>query len=294
MDEGTLRIATYNIHHGADGRGRLDLARTADAIASLEADVVGLQEVDVAFGPRSGGEDQAHRLAQMLRMHVRFAPAIDRPAPHEEGPRRQYGCALLSRSPLGSAQAHLLPGHPGLLPPREPRVLLSTRIAVPPADGPGSAADGGEQGGDELAVLVTHLDHESHAHRTAQVLRILEHAEEITGPAVLVGDLNADPGSSELAPLAAQGWQEAASILSRHVPRTPLLSKLQAAVPFVDAARAATNPAGIPLRRLDSVWVRGDLGIRDLTVPRTLASDHRPVVATIARSDGAEPPAPLR
>ena len=61
-----LRLATYNIRHGAGADGRLDLARTAATIASLGADAVGLQEVDDAYGARSGFEDQASRLAARL------------------------------------------------------------------------------------------------------------------------------------------------------------------------------------------------------------------------------------
>ena len=60
------RIATFNIRHGLGRDGRVDLARTARTIAALRADAIGLQEVDVAYGPRSGHEDQASRLAELL------------------------------------------------------------------------------------------------------------------------------------------------------------------------------------------------------------------------------------
>ena len=69
-----LRVATYNIHHGADGRDRLDLARIAETLAGLRADVIGLQEVDVAFGARSAFEDQAAGLAEMLGLRGCSAP----------------------------------------------------------------------------------------------------------------------------------------------------------------------------------------------------------------------------
>ena len=57
MSEGrwrTVRVATYNIHRcrGMDGRTRPD--RTAAVLASLDADVLALQEV-IGAGPASGG-----------------------------------------------------------------------------------------------------------------------------------------------------------------------------------------------------------------------------------------------
>ena len=50
--DGELRVATFNIHKGADGDDHYDLQRTIEAIASFNADVVALQELDVGFdGP---------------------------------------------------------------------------------------------------------------------------------------------------------------------------------------------------------------------------------------------------
>jgi endonuclease/exonuclease/phosphatase family metal-dependent hydrolase len=37
-----MRAVTFNIHHGVDGDGRLDLERIAETIESLHADVVGM------------------------------------------------------------------------------------------------------------------------------------------------------------------------------------------------------------------------------------------------------------
>ena len=40
----TLRVATFNIHKGADRKGHYDLERTIDAIQRLNVDLIGLQE----------------------------------------------------------------------------------------------------------------------------------------------------------------------------------------------------------------------------------------------------------
>ncbi|MGI8846289.1 MAG: endonuclease/exonuclease/phosphatase family protein, partial [Thermoleophilaceae bacterium] len=48
-----LRVATYNMHTGIGAAGRLDLAGTARTLEDLDADVIGLQEVDVHWSARS-------------------------------------------------------------------------------------------------------------------------------------------------------------------------------------------------------------------------------------------------
>lgn len=271
---GALRVGTYNIHHGADGQDRLDLGRTAAAIAALRADVIGLQEVDVGYGARSGFEDQAARLADLLGLQVCFGAAIDRPGADGSGigkaaARQQYGLALLSRHEIAAHTMHPLPGHPALGALHEPRGLLSTTVHP--------------VGQEPLHVLVTHLDHEDPRHRTAQVLRILERAAALEGPALLLGDLNADPGAPELAPLSASGWREAATDLTRTLPRSPLTSMLAAALPLGSFPGRATFPARLPLRRIDSIWARDGLEVTALEVGPSRASDHRPLVATFER-----------
>lgn len=262
----TLRVATFNIHHGVGADDRLDLSRTAEAIAALDADVVGLQEVDDAFAARSDFADQASLLATMLSQQVRFGAAIDRPAAPGQR-RRRYGVALLTRGGITAHAMHPLPGHPGHAALREPRGLLYARV-----HGPGDSS---------LNVLVTHLDHDHRDHRAAQVLRILHHAAALEGPIVLLGDMNAGPTASELAPLAAAGWREAASEVTRRRERSAITSALSSAVSLGHPALRATFPARLPLRRLDSVWVHGQVRVTGLEVSAGRASDHRPVVATL-------------
>jgi endonuclease/exonuclease/phosphatase family metal-dependent hydrolase len=42
-----------------------------------------------------------------------------------------------------------------------------------------------------------------------------------------------------------------------------------------------TYPADVPARRIDYVTVSRDVAVRHATVPKTLASDHRPVLADL-------------
>lgn len=307
------RVATWNIRHGLGPDGRVDLERTAREIAALGADVIALQEVDVAFGARSAHEDQAARLGALLGMSVAFGAALDLPPEHDGAPRRRYGVALLTRHEIVSSRMHPLPGAPldaeadaqagapgadGDITSRpasapEPRGVLHVRVVG--ADGAG------------LDVRVTHLDATHRAHRAVQVqelVRLGAASRERTGrgrdhdpvaPAVLLGDLNAEPTAPELAALSRAGWREAADhILQRRGVHGPVraVRLLEGGRRLLGALRAlcgvpghrpdrATHPARFPLRRLDQVWLRGGVTATSLEVGGRGSSDHRPVVATL-------------
>lgn len=270
-----LRVATYNIRHGRGSDDRLDLARTCAAIAELDADVIGLQEVDEAFSDRSDFVHQTAHFAAELGMEAVFGAAIDRDPAEGRETRRRYGLAVLSRHPILEHTTHALPGHPGHEPLKEPRAVLTVRIDLPGA-GP-------------LTVLITHLDHDRRAHRLAQILAIHGHAAAVEGDAILMGDMNADPDSTELSPLAATGWRDAAREAAGRQDRlsdrswSAPLAAVRAALRMTPAPMAATYPARLPLTRIDSIWLRGDLRARQVRVGSTLASDHRPVIADLVR-----------
>lgn len=277
------RVATSNIRHGLGPDGRVDLTRTAREIASLEADVVGLQEVDVRFGDRSDHEDQAGRLGELLGRRAVFGAVLDLPPASAGAARRRYGPALLTEHEVLEEQMHLLPAHPGVAAPAEPRGVLRVRLR---------RADGSE-----LEVLVTHLDNVDRAHRTAQVQGIVDLARDLEGPAVLLGDMNAEPGAPELAALPATGWQDAAG--RREDPaRTALVTGARADLLRSLPGRVlrtlrrlpgrsgvglgeATHPAALPLRRIDQLWTRGDLAATALRTGPRGGSDHLPVVAEL-------------
>lgn len=155
--ERSLRIATWNIHHGAGLDGRVDLGRVALTLKLLRADVIGLQEVDRNLA-RSGHVDQAAVLAELLGMEVAFRSTLD----IDGG---SYGLAIAS-STLTGVDLELLPGRRG----GEPRgVLIAT-------------AHG-------MSVLVTHLSR-YRAARVIQLRRLAEAVRRVDPPVTLVGDLN--------------------------------------------------------------------------------------------------------
>ncbi|PEX03017.1 endonuclease, partial [Priestia megaterium] len=80
---------------------RLDVERVAEVIAAEKPDVVALQELDVRRA-RTNGVDQAHRLAELLKMSFHFHPAM---AVEEE----LYGDAILTALPERRIRARGLP-----------------------------------------------------------------------------------------------------------------------------------------------------------------------------------------
>ena len=178
----TLKVLTYNIHHGEGTDGVFDLDRLAQVIQSAEADVVVLQEVDVGTA-RAGGVDQAAELGRLTNMQVVFAEAM----PYDGG---SYGEALLSRWPITSHKVLPLPASDG----REPRAAIVAELR--PTGWPFS-----------VRIAGTHLDHtDDDADRLAQVALLKQQLEKGALPTLLAGDLNATPDSAPMALLLDSDW----------------------------------------------------------------------------------------
>ncbi len=138
-----MRIATWNILSGrTPGESTVDERRFGDAVATLGADLLGLQEVDRAQ-QRSGGLDLTEvAAAAMGATHWMFAPALAgtpatwQGATGREGPDEPaYGIAFLSRHPVLTWDVVPLAPAPTPVPYR-------WSGAVPAAAGPGRAARG--------------------------------------------------------------------------------------------------------------------------------------------------------
>lgn len=176
-----LRVATFNIAHGRGRGGVVDVRRTAETLAALDADVVCLQEVDRHFSERSGWADQAGDLADALGMTAMYGAALRRPAADPGRPPREYGNAILSRRLMHGHRVVPLPGRPR----SEPRSMVVAELS----------------GGPHVACV--HLQHNSAAARAEQIAVVLR-ALPTNAPLVLAGDLNATPDAPELAMLNAR------------------------------------------------------------------------------------------
>jgi endonuclease/exonuclease/phosphatase family metal-dependent hydrolase len=249
-----VRIATFNILHGRSlDDGLVDVDRLGAAVRGLDADVLGLQEVD-RDQPRSLGADlTAVAAGAMGAGEYRFVAALAgtpggtwTAATGDEQPGAAlYGVALLCRYPVTSWRVVRLPamraGLPMPLPGSrrpvwvrdEPRVAV---VAV--VDGPFG----------EFTVCTTHLSFMP-GWSALQARRLVRALTATPGPLVLTGDLNMGAGQATR------------------------VTGLRA------AAAAPTFPIGEPRRQLDHVLVRG--GIRatgPAETPRPRLSDHRPLV----------------
>lgn len=174
-----MRIATFNIRHGegADGgAGRVE--ELVAACESLSADVLALQEVDRGVG-RSGGVDQAAKVAEALGASYTFGTTTR----IGDG---DYGNALLVRGELADVRHVALPRRFR----SEPRAVIVARATV---------------GGVPLSIAATHLTTDNDLARE-QLEAVLDLLASMPHPRVLVGDLNLPPG--EVLPYTtAEGYQ---------------------------------------------------------------------------------------
>ena len=251
-----VRLVTFNTHHGVGDDDRHDLPRLAKLLASVDADVICLQEVDRRFGERSEDVDQALLLSRALDMQLAWGPAIEEERPGDQPPR-QYGNALLSRLPILISDVHRLPGG------GEPRSALRTMVEL----------DGGA-----LWITATHLTTRSAEERAAQVAALAGLQTEPMDTGVLVGDFNADPDAPELDVLRQRftdAWQLARA------------RDDQAGWKFWQADAGNTHPAQSPHRRIDQVWVSSGVAVAGAYVlDAEGASDHLPVVVDLEIRSG--------
>ena len=82
-DPGAAGHAEHSPRRRADERH--DLPRLATLLASADADLVCLQEVDRRYGSRSDDVDQALLLSRALDMQLAWGPAVDERGREDDG-----------------------------------------------------------------------------------------------------------------------------------------------------------------------------------------------------------------
>ena len=255
-----MRLASFNLLHGRSLRdGLVDGPRLTQAAVDLDADVVGLQEVD-RDQERSDGLDLTALVADGMgaREH-RFAPALvgtpggrwraAHDGDHPGGTEAHYGVGLASRYPVTLWRTVRLPAAPvrspvlipgtsrPILLKDEPRVGLVAVLDTP--HGP-------------LTVITTHLSFVP-VWNGVQLRKLVAAVADLPGPKVLLGDLNM-PGRL---PAWLSGWTMLA--------RTP------------------TYPVTGPKIQLDHVLGHGPLPPVTATSARDLGlSDHCALIVDFA------------
>lgn len=168
-----VTVLTYNIHHGEDANGDLNLDAVVGIINSLKPDLVALQEVDNKT-TRVNGLDLTSELRKRTGMLGVFGKAMD----YAGG---EYGEAVLFRYPVLEIKNNPLPHTPEA----EPRTALEIHVELPNKK--------------TIAFVGTHLDHvQDETNRMMQVRQIEELFTDVDLPMILAGDLNAVPGSDPI------------------------------------------------------------------------------------------------
>lgn len=259
-----MRLASWNLLHGvAPSDGVIDETRLARAAASLDADVLCLQEVD-RDQPRSGHVDQTAVVAEALGARSwRFEPALTgtpdaRWAPVGNAPvvGAAYGIGLVSRLPVLSWHVRRLDPPrvpaimPGAVPERgrrgirlgrpqlirdAPRVVLAAVVETP--RGP-------------MTVGCCHLTYVQ-GWNVAQLRQALALLRPLPAPRFLLGDLN----MAGRVPALASRWR-------------PLV-------------RGRTFPSWRPLLQIDHVLAEGHVEVLGSRVIQLPVSDHRALVVDV-------------
>lgn len=242
-----LRVATYNVH-GCVGLDRQrSEARIAEVIASISADLVGLQELDLGRD-RSAGVDQAQLIAQLLGWECLFQAAM-------RNAKEQYGNAIISRHPLRLAQALELPGK-GTWYCREKRIAL---CAV------AETALGCVQ------VINTHFGL-GRVERFVQAKFLAQEIEKVreNEPLLLLGDFNSLPRSRSIA-LLRNHLRSVRTLLPGSGPCRTFPTRLPAAAVDHILVNPVLHPTALRVHR---------------TPLARVASDHYPLVADLTRESG--------
>ncbi|WP_431802251.1 endonuclease/exonuclease/phosphatase family protein [Halobacillus andaensis] len=249
-----VRVMTYNIQAGMGADGQYDPDAIADVIKESQAEVVALQEVDVHWGARSQFENVVDRLADQLDMDYTFAPIYDNPPLEENGPRQQFGVAIMSKYPI-------------LKETNQEITRLSTQDASPePTLTPGFAEAIINVQGSLIPFYSTHLDYRGDPYiREMQVDDMLQIFEEQPGSKVLMGDMNASPEANEL---------------------RPLLEKFTDVWNTVNTTPGYTYPSLNPNNRIDHIYASDDIEVLDAHLIQSEASDHLPVIADLSVERG--------
>ncbi len=160
-----LKVLSYNVHSCIGTDRKLDCARIAEVIASIAPDIIGLQELDVGRR-RTGGADQAHIVASLLRMEFHFHAAL-------HVAEERYGDAVLTALPMRFVKGAMLPSS------GEQRGALWTEVTT---------------GDQTVQVFNTHLGLRRRD-RVSQMTTLvgpgwLGNPDNADKPRILIGDLN--------------------------------------------------------------------------------------------------------
>ncbi len=166
-DTGTIRVVSYNIHHGFSNDGRVDPAPHYEVLENINADIILIQE-GRSLLPAEGGFDPALYLAGRLGMHIVRGGGPD---------QGDEGLAVLSKFRLRDASVLRMPHN------EVPRTALVVRVDL---------------GEGELWLMNVHMGLEA-SERVEQIEWIASRTTSLSSerwpgmPFIIGGDLNTEP-----------------------------------------------------------------------------------------------------
>jgi len=252
-----VRLVTFNILHGrSPERSEVDIDVFADAIKTLDADVLALQEVD-RNQDRSGRADLTAVAAEAMGAdhHLFVAALAGSPGATwtaatgaEQPDSAAYGIALLSRYPVTSWEVIRLPVVPGPAPMRFPGRRMPTLVREEPRVAMAATIDSPLGA---LTVATTHLSFLPwwHGHQLRALIRALRASPR---PLLLTGDLNMSAAKA---------------------------ARISALRPLGD--ECPTFPVESPTAQLDHVLADGFTGRAHASVRQLPVSDHLALVVDI-------------
>jgi endonuclease/exonuclease/phosphatase family metal-dependent hydrolase len=233
----TVRVMTYNLHNGIDTSGKMSIDEQVEIIKASGADIINLQEVSRGWSI-NGQFDMLFYLQDKLKTpYVLFMPTAD----------AQWGIAILSYFPITAYQF----------------VELS---APPLVMGRGFIWVDIDLGSKNISLINAHLHHltdqDATKWRIIEVNEIIEFEDKHPADLV-VGDMNASPGSEEMNIFIESG--------------------------LIDAQKEAGSGEGltwiygnyIKPTRLDYIYGNKDVIFSNLVVHESSASDHLSVTVDV-------------
>jgi len=185
----TLKVMTFNTHHGVGTDGRYDLNRIATVIANQHPDVVSLNEVmyNSSYG---SGENQAATYKSLLQQKTgqTWYSVYARMDGDWSSTSWAVGNLLLSRFPLSSTSKYAL---------SYDRSSSRGTIVV---------------NGRTVNLFSTHVDYANGSYRTTQTNQVKNWASSWAENRIIMGDFNTSPGSSDYSIMANyyyDSWAEA-------------------------------------------------------------------------------------
>lgn len=193
----TLRVLTYNIHHGVGEDSALNLSRIASVISAANPDVVSLQEVDNGV-PRTNNVNQVARLAELTGMQWYFGKARNLNG-------GEYGNGVLIRQGIDivSTLNHALPN------PDNTEARAVAQLGLSLDSNPATA---------EFNFFATHFAHDSPAGRQQSASFINNLVSSSSTPSILAGDMNFNPGSTAFNIIDNQ-WLDATNVANPGINR---------------------------------------------------------------------------